>query len=48
MSDTDSARSRGMALAGGAIASAILEAIFAKGLLTFDETRGVLDRASHA
>jgi len=48
MSDAESTRSHATALAGRAIASAILEALFTKGLLTLDESRGVLDRATRA
>lgn len=36
------------ALAGGAIASAILDVLFDKGILTLDEARSVLDKAMHA
>jgi hypothetical protein len=39
-------RALGTAIAGGAIATALLEALFAKGLLNLDEARGVLDHAS--
>jgi hypothetical protein len=35
----------GTALAGGAIAAALLETLFDKGILDLDESRDVLDRA---
>ncbi len=36
----------GNALAGGAVAASLVETLFDKGILTLDEARGVLDRAS--
>jgi hypothetical protein len=38
----------GSAIAGGAIATALLETLFDKGILTLDESRTVLDRAIRA
>lgn len=35
----------GMAVAGGALASAILVALFDKGLISLEESRAVLDQA---
>ena len=35
----------GSAIAGGAIAVALIETLFDKGILSLDEARGVLDRA---
>lgn len=35
----------GTAIAGGAIASALIETLFDKGILTLDEGRAVLERA---
>jgi hypothetical protein len=35
----------GSAIAGGAIAAALIETLFDKGTLTFEESRTVLDRA---
>jgi hypothetical protein len=35
----------GTALAGGAIAAALLEALYDKGILNLDESRAVLDKA---
>ena len=37
----------GTALAGGAIAAALLEVLYDKGLLTLEDSRSVLDRAAH-
>jgi hypothetical protein len=45
MSEAEKIRASGTAIAGGAIASAVLEALFAKGILSLDESRAVLDRA---
>lgn len=39
------ARAFGSGLAGGAIAAALLETLFAKQILTFEEAREVLNRA---
>jgi hypothetical protein len=44
MSDT-ATQAKATALAGGAIASALLETLFDKGVLSLDESRSVLDRA---
>ncbi|MGD0762668.1 MAG: hypothetical protein ABR929_05655 [Roseiarcus sp.] len=44
MSDTET-QAKATALAGGAIASALLETLFDKGTLSLDESRSVLDRA---
>jgi hypothetical protein len=38
----------GTTLAGGAVACAVLEALFDKGILSLDESRGVLNRAMAA
>jgi len=38
----------GSAIAGGAIAAALIETPFDKGILTLDEARTVLDRAMRA
>jgi hypothetical protein len=42
---TASELSPGTALAGGAVATALLEALFDKGVLDLTESRAVLDRA---
>jgi hypothetical protein len=44
MSDTET-QAKATALAGGAIASALLETLFDKSILSLDESRSVLDRA---
>lgn len=44
MSDANSS-ANGTSLAGGAIASVLVETLFDKGILSLDESRGVLDRA---
>jgi hypothetical protein len=43
-----SEQAMGEALAGGAIASATLEALFDKGIITLDEGRGILDKAARS
>lgn len=47
MSDTET-RARATALAGGAICAALLETLFNKGILTLDESRDVLMKASRS
>jgi hypothetical protein len=44
MSDREK-QAMGTALAGGAIASAILETLFDKGIITLNEGRAILDKA---
>ena len=44
MSDS-ATQAQAAALAGGAVASALLQTLFDKGILTLDESRTVLDRA---
>jgi hypothetical protein len=44
MADNDTI-AQGTALAGGAVAGALIEALFDKQILTLDEARSVLDRA---
>jgi hypothetical protein len=41
-------QAKSTALAGGAIASAILDVLFDKGILTLDESRSVLAKAMQA
>lgn len=48
MIDARNQQAIGTALAGGAIASALVETLFDKGILTRSEARGVLDRAMRA
>jgi hypothetical protein len=43
--DANQKRTFAMALAGGAIATALLDTLHEKGVLTLDESRAVLDRA---
>src|SRR5262249_29874395 len=43
--NTSDKRARGLAIAGGAIAVALIETLFAKGLLTLEESKTVLDHA---
>ncbi len=45
MAGDDTTRAQGLALAGGAITAALLETLYAKGILTLDEGRGILDKA---
>jgi hypothetical protein len=45
MADTNETRARATSLVGACIASALLDALEAKGLLTLDEARGVLQNA---
>jgi len=47
MSDP-STQAQATALAGGAVAYALLDTLFDKGILTLDESRSVLDRAMHS
>ncbi len=48
MSDTENTKAHGTAIEDGAIASAIIEALFIKGILALDESRGVIDSAMRA
>jgi hypothetical protein len=45
MSDNQNANAMGSALAGGAIAAAVLERLFDKGIFTLDESRAILQSA---
>lgn len=48
MANTEIDKIAGVGLAGGAVVSALLDTICTKGILTLDESRGVLDTAMKA
>ena len=47
MTDTAAAKAIGMGIAGGAIATALIDLLLAKGVIDREEARGVLERAMY-
>jgi polyhydroxyalkanoate synthesis regulator phasin len=47
MTDTATAKAIGMGIAGGAIATALIDLLIAKGIIDRDEARGVLEDAMY-
>jgi hypothetical protein len=47
MTDTSTAKAIGMGIAGGAIATALIDLLIAKGLIDREEARGVLESAMY-
>ena len=47
MTDTAAAKAIGMGIAGGAIATALIDLLIAKGVIDHDEARGVLEGAMY-
>ncbi len=47
MTDTAAAKAIGMGIAGGAIATALMDLLIAKGIINSDEARGVLENAMY-
>ena len=47
MTDPATAKAVGMGIAGGAIAAALVDLLIAKGIITRDEARGVLEDAMY-
>ncbi|HSV21549.1 MAG TPA: hypothetical protein VLJ17_00815 [Xanthobacteraceae bacterium] len=47
MSETSSAKAVGMGIAGGAIATALIDLLIAKGVISHEEARGVFEDAMY-
>ena len=47
MTDTAAAKAIGMGIAGGAIATALIDLLIAKGVIDHEEARGVLESAMY-